>query len=177
MNPGTLGALVATLLLLSAPVRASDSMGGAMDDSATTASVKAALFNSSRTHAGDIHVQTYGSIVQLSGFVRSQEEKDAAESLAAGVASVKRVINSLAVGQEGSVGEQLDDSVTTSRVKAALIDTAGVNGRQIEVETQRGVVQLSGFVASDDERNRAAKVAAGVDSVKSVENVLQLRPK
>ena len=66
--------------------------------------------------------------------------------------------------------------MTTGRVKAALVDTKDVKARQINVETNGGVVQLSGFVTSPGMRERAAKVAAGVDGVKRVENALIIKP-
>jgi hyperosmotically inducible protein len=69
---------------------------------------------------------------------------------------------------------KLDDS--TGRVKAALIDNKDVKSHQINVETNAGVVQLSGFVTSEAMRDSAVKVAADVDGVKRVDNALVIMP-
>ena len=66
--------------------------------------------------------------------------------------------------------------MTTGRVKAALIDSKDVKSHQINVETNAGVVQLSGFVTSDAMRDSAARVAANVDGVKKVDNELMIKP-
>jgi len=69
-------------------------------------------------------------------------------------------------------GEAIDDTVVTTRVKSALIGDPVTKARQIEVETFRGTVQLSGFVDSAEEKSRAAEVARGVTGVMKVENNL-----
>lgn len=72
-------------------------------------------------------------------------------------------------------GEWFDDSMITTKVKSALIGTEGVSSTAINVETFRGVVQLSGFAASQAEVDKAVKAAQGVSGVKSVKNSIQLR--
>ena len=72
-------------------------------------------------------------------------------------------------------GEYADDTAITTKVKAALIANPVAQAHQIEVETFRGVVQLSGFVDSTNERATAQQVAQGVAGVKSVHNNLEVR--
>ncbi len=72
-------------------------------------------------------------------------------------------------------GEYVDDAAITTKVKGALITNPIAQAHQIEVETFRGVVQLSGFVDSANERETAQKVAATVAGVKSVHNNLEIR--
>jgi hyperosmotically inducible protein len=74
-----------------------------------------------------------------------------------------------------SAGEQVDDSVTTGRVKAALIADPVTKAHQIDVETYRGKVQLSGFVDSTASKQRAAEVARGTKGVTSVQNNLDVK--
>ncbi|MGE4543217.1 MAG: BON domain-containing protein [Pedobacter sp.] len=57
--------------------------------------VKAQLAADSLTQAIQVEVETYGGVVQLSGFVESMEKKQRAEEIASGVSGVKRVINNL----------------------------------------------------------------------------------
>jgi osmotically-inducible protein OsmY len=76
--------------------------------------------------------------------------------------------------QEGT-GEYFDDTVITSKVKAAVLNEPTLKSAEINVETFKGVVQLSGFVNSQSDINRAVEVARGVPGVKSVKN--DMRPK
>ena len=158
------------------PAHAQKSAGDYVDDSTINASVKAALVSDKTADASRINVETYKGVVQLSGFVPTQAQKDAAMKVAAGVDGVKEVKNSIVVGEKTSTGQKLDDSVMTGRVKAALIDNKDVAARQINVETNDGVVQLSGFVTSDGMRQRAVKVASAVEGVKRVEDALVIKP-
>lgn len=72
-------------------------------------------------------------------------------------------------------GEYIDDSVITTKVKAAIFNEPGLNSAEINVETYKGVVQLSGFVSSQADINRAAEVARGVKGVTSVKNDMRVR--
>ena len=74
-----------------------------------------------------------------------------------------------------SPGEYVDDSVLTTKVKAALFDDPVTKARQINVETYRGVVQLSGFVDSSAEKSAATEVARSVGGVQEVRNDLELK--
>ena len=76
--------------------------------------------------------------------------------------------------QEGT-GEYVDDSVITSKVKAAILNEPGLSSAEINVETFKGVVQLSGFVSSRADINKAVTVARGVGGVKSVNNDMKLK--
>jgi osmotically-inducible protein OsmY len=74
-----------------------------------------------------------------------------------------------------STGELIDDTVITTKVKSKLVGDKEVSALEVQVETFKGTVQLSGFVGSDRERQRAAELARSVDGVKEVRNDLQLK--
>lgn len=74
-----------------------------------------------------------------------------------------------------STGEYVDDSVITTKVKSAFIQDNDVKARDIKVETFKGVVQLSGFVASRSELEKASQVASQVPGVKAVRNDIRLK--
>ena len=74
-----------------------------------------------------------------------------------------------------STGEYVDDATITSKVKAALLGDSGLKSFDIGVETYKDVVQLSGFVNSDQIKGRAGQVAAGVSGVRSVQNNLVVK--
>ena len=76
-----------------------------------------------------------------------------------------------------SAGEYLDDSVITTRVKTAVFNEETLKSSEINVETYKGVVQLSGFVSSQADIKRAIEVAHGVKGVTSVQNNMQLKTK
>ena len=71
--------------------------------------------------------------------------------------------------QEGA-GAYFDDSVITTKVKAAVLQEASLKSAEINVETYKGVVQLTGFVRSRADINKAVEVAKGVKGVTSVKN-------
>jgi hyperosmotically inducible periplasmic protein len=69
-----------------------------------------------------------------------------------------------------STGEYIDNSAITTKVKSAFASDEIVKGRQITVESYRGVVQLSGFVNTSAEKDRAGSIAASVQGVTDVKN-------
>jgi len=85
---------------------------------------------------------------------------------AAGCASTEK--------HEGT-GEYVDDSVITTKVKAALLNEPGLSSAEINVETFKGVVQLSGFVTSRADINKAIEIARNVKGVNSVKNDMRLK--
>jgi osmotically-inducible protein OsmY len=69
----------------------------------------------------------------------------------------------------------VDDSVITTKVKAAILNEPSLKSTEINVETFKGVVQLSGFVRSQADITRAVDVARDVNGVKSVKNDMRLK--
>ena len=153
------------------------SAGELVDDGTIAASIKAGLLDHKSTSSMQINVESYKGTVQLSGFVETQAEKDAAGKVATNTEGVRKVINSLALAPQTSLGTKLDDSLITGKVKAALMDAADVKSMQINVETKNGVTQLAGFVTSEAMKERAGQVAARVSGVKQVDNVLLVKGK
>jgi len=71
-----------------------------------------------------------------------------------------------------SAGQYVDDSVITTKVKAAIFDEMALKTFQINVTTFQGVVQLSGFVDSAENARKAGEIARSVTGVKEVKNDL-----
>ncbi|MDQ6631999.1 MAG: BON domain-containing protein [Verrucomicrobiota bacterium] len=69
-----------------------------------------------------------------------------------------------------STGEAVDDSAITTKVKSSLLADPDVKGLAVKVKTFRGEVQLSGFVNTQAEKDKAAQIARAVDGVQSVRN-------
>jgi osmotically-inducible protein OsmY len=72
-------------------------------------------------------------------------------------------------------GEYIDDSVITGKVKAEMMNDPTLKSIEINVETFKGRVQLSGFVNSQADIDRAVKLARGVSGVQSVSNDMRLK--
>jgi osmotically-inducible protein OsmY len=72
-------------------------------------------------------------------------------------------------------GEYVDDSVITAKAKAAILNDSSLKVNEINVETFKGVVQLSGFVRSQTDTDKAVQVARGVAGVKSVKNDMRVK--
>ncbi|HEU5435994.1 MAG TPA: BON domain-containing protein [Telluria sp.] len=76
--------------------------------------------------------------------------------------------------REGT-GEYVDDAVITTKVKAALAGDPAVKATEVNVETFRGMVQLSGFVSSPEARQRAIEIARGTNGVRGVKNDMVIK--
>jgi osmotically-inducible protein OsmY len=76
--------------------------------------------------------------------------------------------------KEGT-GEYVDDSVITAKVKAAVFSDSTLKVNEINVETFKGVVQLSGGVGSQADIDKAVQVARGVAGAKSVKSDMRIK--
>lgn len=76
-----------------------------------------------------------------------------------------------------SAGEYVDDAVITGKVKAAVFEDASLKSAEINVETYKGVVQLTGFVESRASIKKVARLARAVKGVKSVKNDMIVKGK
>ncbi len=74
-----------------------------------------------------------------------------------------------------SAGKYVDDAVITTKVKAAVLEEPSLKSAEINVETSKGIVQLTGFVRSRADIKKAVAVAKGVKGVKSVKNDMILK--
>jgi len=74
-----------------------------------------------------------------------------------------------------STGEYVDDAMITSKVKAAILGESTLKSAEINVETYKGVVQLSGFVSSQAAASKAVEVARTVKGVSSVKNDMRIK--
>jgi osmotically-inducible protein OsmY len=72
-------------------------------------------------------------------------------------------------------GEYVDDTVITTKVKAEIFNEPSLKSREVNVETFKGTVQLSGFVSSQADINKAVEVARSVKGVKSVKNDMKIK--
>lgn len=151
-------------------------VGKVIDDSVITAKVKSALLTDSEVNGFDFKVDTRKGVVILSGFVDNQAQVDRAIALAVNVEGVARVESKVNLKSgTTSLGTKVDDGILTTKVKTALLSDPDVKGVQIAVVTRQGVVQLSGFVDSRNQAERAIQIVRGTAGVHGVDNELTIK--
>jgi hyperosmotically inducible periplasmic protein len=147
------------------------------DDAVISMRVKAALIANEATKASQINVETRDGVVQLSGFVDSEAMRAAAASSTQRIGGVKKVENKLMIRDANrSAGQAVDDTVIAAKVKGELAGKTGIGtATRVNVEVNSGVVELSGFVATLDQKTQAADIARTVHGVKDVRNNISLQ--
>ncbi|MBK8817218.1 MAG: BON domain-containing protein [Methylococcaceae bacterium] len=78
-------------------------------------------------------------------------------------------------GTNASTGQYIDDSAISAKIKAKLLNDPVVSGLSINVETHKGMVQLSGFAKSNSEIKQAERLVSEIDGVKTVRNDILLK--
>ena len=150
--------------------------GETIDDSLLHSKVKTALVTDDITEGFEVNLEVYKSVVQVSGFVESDEEVEAIGKVISGVGGVESVRNRLVVEpRDRRTGRTFNDSVIAGKVKARIGDDPITSGFSINVEVRFGVVLLSGWVDTDDERKHAITLARGVSGVVDVADGMDLR--
>ena len=159
-----------------ATVPATTTVGTQIDDTVVTASVKSALLADPEIKSFDFKVETRKGEVMLSGFVDNQAQLDRANALARAVPGVTSIQNRVTL-KTGSrtVGNKVDDSIITAKVKAALIGDQVIKSTDIAVVTRKGEVQLSGFVNSQTQIDRAVLIAKAIEGVANVNNEMVIK--
>lgn len=164
-----------------APARAGErNFGEVVDDAEITAAIKSKLLWSKYTEGLATDVDTKGGAVRLTGSADSAAAKDLAGRLAMNTRGVASVDNQLVVkGAKPTAGDQakhsakdaerhVSDAWITTKVKSTFLYSSNVDGSRIKVATTRGLVTLSGKVASGAERSLAIELAKNVRGVQNV---------
>lgn len=110
----------------------------------------------------------------MAGCAWMDGKKETTASQPAAAHAAHPATSSPAASSESTAGESIDDAVVTAKVKAKLVDDEVTKAYQINVETFKGTVQLSGSVDSAEARSRATELARDVGGVKDVKNSLQV---
>lgn len=85
------------------------------------------------------------------------------------------VVGCASTQKKEGTGEYVDDTIITTKVKAAILNEPTLKVAEINVETFKGTVQLSGFVNSQQDITKAVSVARGVKGVQAVKNDMRLK--
>lgn len=150
------------------------------DDATITATIKSRLLWNRETEGLDIDVETEGGAVTLSGRSQSAAGKQAAERLAQATRGVHAVHNHIEVSSAASTADRVEDAAVEARsalgdvwisgkVKTSLLYDRRLDGVDIKVDSQDGVVRLAGRVADQATKDHAIAVAQAVRGVHRVE--------
>jgi hyperosmotically inducible periplasmic protein len=157
------------------PKAKTSSYGDTIDDSSITAAVKSKLIWSNYTDSRNISVSTKSGKVTLTGTANTADEKKLAERLAKNTRGVSSVNNNLVVTKSSSSSKSntapsdtISDGWITTKVKSTFMYSSNVDGSDIDVSTNAGVVTLTGKVDSGAEHALAIELAQNVRGVKKV---------
>ena len=160
----------------SATVTPPISVGTEIDDTIVTTRVKAAMVGDLELKGADVKVETRKGVVQLSGFAETQAQVMRAIAVARAIDGVKDVENGMTLkASEVTVGNKVDDSVITTKVKSVLLADASIKSFDIATVTSKGVVQLSGFVNNQGQIDQALKLTRAVEGVQSVVSQMSIK--
>jgi osmotically-inducible protein OsmY len=95
--------------------------------------------------------------------------------LALAAAALTVLMGCAATSKSEGTGQYIDDSVITTKTKSAIFNDPSLKASEINVETYKGRVQLSGFVKSQADINQAVELAKGIAGVTSVKNDMRLK--
>ncbi|WNF46979.1 BON domain-containing protein [Pseudomonas sp. SG20056] len=150
------------------------------DDATLVATVKSKLLWNSNTEGLDINVNAANGKVSLTGNAQSAEAKELAGRLAANTDGVREVNNQLSISATDSTAAKaqnaaddtaavISDAWITSKVKSSFIYSRNLDGLDISVDTQKGMVSLSGSVLSNAEKQLAIETARNIRGVRGVD--------
>ena len=178
-------ALVAPLLSSCAPILVAGAVAGGalvatdrrstgaqLDDTSIETKVAATL-ESRYGNRAHIATTSYNGMVLLSGEASDSAIVQDVVALARGTDRVRNVYNEIAVMPPTDLSTRTNDSYTTSKVKARLVEVNKVSTTHVKVVTERGIVYLMGIV-SRDEANAAADVAATTSGVVRVVRLFEI---
>lgn len=155
-------------------------MSQRFEDATLAATVKSKLLWNSNTEGLDINVDVENGKVILNGSAQTPEAKELAGRLAANTDGVREVSNLLSVSAADSsaakaqnaaddAADVISDAWITSKVKSSLIYSRNLDGLSITVDTQSGMVNLSGLVLSNAEKQLAVETASNIRGVRGVD--------
>lgn len=169
-------ALACSVLASCAATATNRSTGEVIDDKSIATSIKTALLADPATDGLNIDVEVDRNKVQLNGFVDSQSQVDRAGEIARETSGVNSVENNLRVtAGNRQAGEYIDENSLAARVKLALANDPTVHSLQVDVEVNRGIVSLGGFVDTSAQRSAAVAAAQKVNGVVKVVDNLAVR--
>ena len=166
--PVMVGSVVGTAMV------ASDrrTSGAQLEDEGIEVRAGSAIRENFGTNA-NVSVTSFNRQVLITGEVPNAAARAQVESLISKLPNVRSVVNELAIGQASTAGQRATDALTTTRVRAALVDARDLSAPAFKVVTERGTVYLMGRV-TQREADRATQVVRNVGSVQKVVRIFEI---
>lgn len=120
-----------------------------------------------------VNVTSYNRQVLITGEVPSAQDKQLVERIVANTENVRNIVNELDVMGNSTLTQRSSDSVTTGRVKAAIVDAQDLFANAFKIVTERGTTYVMGRV-TQREAKRATEVIAATSGVQRVVRVLEI---
>ena len=120
-----------------------------------------------------VNITSYNRQVLLTGEVPSAQDKQLVERIVANVENVRNIVNELAVMGNSTLTQRSSDSITTGRVKAAIVDAQDLFANAFKIVTERGTTYVMGRV-TQREAKRATEIIAATSGVQRVVRVLEI---
>lgn len=176
---GLMAAACISLLPSCASKRQSQSSDEYTDDKSLRLRVSTALSDNPDYKFDGVSVNVSKGVAELGGLVDVFSQKVKAYDIARLVPGIKDVQDNITVKEQiaANTGESVDDTSLTANVKSALDDNPGYTYAEVTVQTFRGAVQLSGFVNTVDQKNKAGVIAREVSGVREVLNNITVKDK
>lgn len=147
--------------------------------------IRSRLLVKANVSAANTKVDVKDGVVTLTGTARSAAQKELTEAYVKDIENVKSVRNEIVIKEspdatastdnDRTVGETIDDASITSQVKYSLLSHRSTSAIKTKVDTNNGVVILTGEARSEEEKALATKLAEGVKGVKSVNNNMTVK--
>ena len=158
------------------PKENKNNFGDKIDDANISAAIRSKLEWNKDVNSATTEVSTKGGRVTLSGTAENQNAKDLANRLALNTRGVKTVENNLKIQSNNenaklktaNESHSISDSWITTKIKSSFIYSSNINGSDIDVSTNNGVVTLTGKVNNGSEQSLAIETAQNIRGVKSV---------
>ncbi|HKB90623.1 MAG TPA: BON domain-containing protein [Opitutaceae bacterium] len=139
--------------------------------------INSSLLMHANVSAANTKVDVTNGVVTLTGEAENSAQKDLTTLYAKEIEGVKSVNNQMAVNPKSNpaLGDTIDDASITAQVKYALLAHRSTSAMKTKIETQNGVVTISGEASTDAEKSLVTKLAEGVRGVKSVTNNMTVK--
>lgn len=151
-------------------------IGEGIDDATASQEVKMRLLAADRQAFSEVDVEVADGNLLLSGVTPTAEHRQAAETIARSVPTLRNVYNEIVVGPHSSLVRSAADEFITAQIRARLTASPAVRAINVNIETFNGTVYLMGTARSEQELQRAAEIASVVGGVQRVVSFMQVRP-
>ncbi len=172
---GCAAAVVGTGIAVGAMVATDRRTSGAQLEDETIELKSSNAIKSALGDKAHVNITSYNRRVLLTGEVSSTNDKVLVEKTVIKIENVQSIVNDIAVMPASSLTRRSEDAVITTKIKASLLETNGIQANAIKVVTERGIVYLLGKVTPGELEN-ATKIARGVSGVEKVVRVAEVIP-